>query len=104
EITVGDVDEPHHPEDQSKPGGEHGVKPTDQHTLDDDVDPFHRGCIFDWFNEAPQTGCAPPPCLQRNSGLAGFGHYYCSLSAGSAILPLQIASKGVACRPSRVCR
>ena len=46
QIAMGDVDEPHHAEDQGKSGGEHGVEPADQHALDDDVDPFHRGYVL----------------------------------------------------------
>src|SRR5262249_49986894 len=43
QVAVGDVDEPHHAEDQRQPGREHGVEPADQHTLDDDVDPVSHG-------------------------------------------------------------
>ena len=43
EVAMRDVDQPHHAEDQRQPGGEHGVKPADQHALQDDVEPFgHR--------------------------------------------------------------
>ena len=42
EVAMGDIDQPHDAEDQRQPGGEHGVKPADQHALQDDVDPIHR--------------------------------------------------------------
>ena len=43
QIAMGDIDEPHHAEDQRQSGGEHGVEPADQDALKDDVDPFHHG-------------------------------------------------------------
>ncbi len=42
QIAMGDVDEPHHAEDQRQPGGEHGVEPAEQDALQDGVHPLHR--------------------------------------------------------------
>jgi len=41
EVAVGDIDEPHHPEDQRQPAGKERVKPAQQHPLHDRVDPIH---------------------------------------------------------------
>ena len=37
QIAMRDVDEPHHPEDQRQPRGEHRIEPPDQDPLDEDV-------------------------------------------------------------------
>ena len=41
QVAVGDVDEPHHAEDQRQPRREHGVEPAEQHALQDGVHPLH---------------------------------------------------------------
>src|SRR5262249_692032 len=62
-----------HPEDQRKAGGEHGVEAADEHALDDDVDPFHRGYFLNGERSARDgLGLLPlPPEL----GLARVRHF-----------------------------
>ncbi len=41
QVAMGDVDQAHDAEDQRKPGGKQRVKPADQNSLNDGVDPVH---------------------------------------------------------------
>jgi hypothetical protein len=70
EIAMGDVDKPHHAEDQRQPGGKHRVKPANQHALHNDVDPFHqrrRNLAL-----KPRRAVLSPPPARRWGGSANF--------------------------------
>src|SRR5262249_51902941 len=87
-----EFEDPNPAEDQGEPSREHGIKPADQHALNDDVDPFHRGHILNGLKEAPQTRSAPSRRLQPNSGLREFGHL---LTGRSWIYPTSAERGGV---------
>ncbi len=42
EVAVGQVDQPHDPEDEGQPGGEQRIQPAEKDPLDDVVYPDHR--------------------------------------------------------------